>query len=474
MLNAFQPLRPFKYQWPAVFGLSFLGKLFKEAALDLNFARTKTLDSRITFTRASSATYFDADGVMQTAGNNVARFDHDPATGESLGLLVEEARTNAALRSTNEFTTAPWSQGGTAANLTSLWEIPSSEPSPIGEPAALWMEHDEDSKWQGITQDIDLAVTGGNWYTVSVYTKKANRSRLGFRIRNRTGTTRQLEGAFSYDEADWVACDDGTGLVEAINNNHRVHFVQELANDWFRIGISFKPVENDTGFVIRLQPLDTESCASQSTYDGAGVPGLYLAGFQLEAGAFPTSYIPTTDAQVTRAADVAVMTGTNFSDWFSGTAGTFFFDSDYRAIASSNERGIFLSTADAAGSSANIEPYVGAALPQSEKRVIVRYAGSGSASSEGIASTYVPVLQKSRLAISYQADGAWFAANGTEYASFNNVWTTNLGNFNAATRLGIGHQLRSGPTRYFNGTIKRLTYWPTRLPNETLEALTSD
>ena len=44
---------------------------------------------------------------------------------------------------------------------------------------------------------------------------------------------------------------------------------------------------------------------------------------QVEAGAFATSYIPTTSAAVTRAADVAVMTGTNFSDWWNASAGTF-------------------------------------------------------------------------------------------------------------------------------------------------------
>ena len=68
--------------------------------LDLNFAKTKSLlDSRstknlITFSRASTGTYFGANGVLQTAATDVARFDHNPITGESLGLLIEEARTN--------------------------------------------------------------------------------------------------------------------------------------------------------------------------------------------------------------------------------------------------------------------------------------------------------------------------------------------------------------------------------------------
>ena len=62
--------------------------------LDLNFARVKTLDPRITFTRSSGGSYVGADGLIKYAGVNEARFDHDPATGESLGFLVETTRTN--------------------------------------------------------------------------------------------------------------------------------------------------------------------------------------------------------------------------------------------------------------------------------------------------------------------------------------------------------------------------------------------
>ena len=64
------------------------GGIFNTSSLDLQFARTKTLDPRITFTRASSGTYVGSDGLIKTATTNEARFDHNPATGESLGLLV--------------------------------------------------------------------------------------------------------------------------------------------------------------------------------------------------------------------------------------------------------------------------------------------------------------------------------------------------------------------------------------------------
>jgi hypothetical protein len=69
-------------------------------ALNLDFANSKTLDPRITFSRASSATYTDADGLIKVAAAGEARFDHDPITGECRGLLIESARTNLLINST--------------------------------------------------------------------------------------------------------------------------------------------------------------------------------------------------------------------------------------------------------------------------------------------------------------------------------------------------------------------------------------
>jgi K+-transporting ATPase c subunit len=65
-----------------------------EPSLKLDFTNARALDPRITFTRASTATYVGANGLIKTAGVDEPRFDHDPTTGESLGLLIEESRTN--------------------------------------------------------------------------------------------------------------------------------------------------------------------------------------------------------------------------------------------------------------------------------------------------------------------------------------------------------------------------------------------
>ena len=75
------------------------GDIFTLSPASFDFSRTKSKDSRITFYRSSIGTFVSDNGLIQTASADEARFDHDLATSKSLGLLVEEARTNILLKS---------------------------------------------------------------------------------------------------------------------------------------------------------------------------------------------------------------------------------------------------------------------------------------------------------------------------------------------------------------------------------------
>lgn len=83
--------------------------------LDLNFM-LGALDTRVSFSRGSTATYFDATGTLQTAAANSPRFDCDPATHVLKGLLCEESRTNSVRNPRAEGAVA-----GTPGTLPTYW-----------------------------------------------------------------------------------------------------------------------------------------------------------------------------------------------------------------------------------------------------------------------------------------------------------------------------------------------------------------
>src|SRR5580765_3984049 len=77
------------------------------ATLSLDFMSSGNMPAGVTCSRASTATYTDASGVIQPAAINAPRWDYDPVTQALRGLLIEEARTNILTQSTG-FTTWTW------------------------------------------------------------------------------------------------------------------------------------------------------------------------------------------------------------------------------------------------------------------------------------------------------------------------------------------------------------------------------
>lgn len=90
-------------------------------------------------------------------------------------------------------------------------------------------------------------------------------------------------------------------------------------NGFYRCTITAATAANGAAAII----FGTGSADNVNSFTGDTSKGVYFYGLQVELGAFPTSYIPTTTTALTRNADVATITGTNFSGfWNAGVGGT--------------------------------------------------------------------------------------------------------------------------------------------------------
>jgi hypothetical protein len=397
-------------------------------SLDLRFADNKSLvdattgSNLVTFTRASSGTYVDSTGVIQTAATNAPRFDHDPTTGESLGLLVEEQRTNLLIWS-EEFDDAAWTPIGLLAFGSG--STANAIASPNGQITADLLTESTTTGTHQVQQTA--SVTIGQVYTYSVFCKLGPNAvrRIQLLVTNANFTVTPI-ATFDLTTGTVVSAVQGTASITS------------YANGWYRLALNTIAATSTgvNGFHFRL--VDT---GTNNSYTGDGSAGLYLWGAQLEAGAFPTSYIPTTTAAVTRSADVAGITGSNFSSWASSGKGTIYGESigsgplmTLRSVASANNRVQFVIGASAVVFNASI-----------------------------VASSSNTTAVKRVMA--YELNNTNWAYDGS-LAFLDNSCTIPIVEYATIGYVDFGGALRN------NGTISRLTFWPTRLPDSTLQTLT--
>ena len=266
--------------------------------LNLDFANSQSLDKRITFSRGSIGTRVNRNGLIETIPANLPRFDFDPISGECKGLLIEESRTNLITYS-DDFGDASWSKSN--INVTTNT---SATTAPDGSNNAEGIIHNLSGS--GIIKTSGTFSVGST-ITVSIFVKKNTSNFFRFEINNTSNVWFNLN----------------TGVVATTNGSGNALYSSSLIipypNGWYRCVATFTTTTITSTSVGLYFTITT----GNSSYIGNSG---YLWGAQVEAGAFPTSYIPTIASTVTRSADNADMTGTNFSSWYNQTEGTFFYN----------------------------------------------------------------------------------------------------------------------------------------------------
>jgi hypothetical protein len=393
-------------------------------SLSFNFAAMPALDPKITFTRASTGTFFDSAGVLTSAANNAPRFDYNPSTLAARGLLIEEARTNLVLQSENFATT--WGQSGSPTVSTNTTVAPDNTTTGDTIGSTVTASY----VFQSIT------FTGDGTKAFSIFIKQGTSTVNRLFVRDTTaGINRGLT------DVTWTV-----GVPSVVVTNGSLLSLTQLSNGWYRVQVAVDSVVAANSNQLRIQP---------DTATGTGT--VILWGAQLENGAFPTSYIPTTVAQVTRNADLASVN--TLSPWFNATEGTLFAEfSVYTSIGSKAIAGITDGTTNN-----RIQFFASAADPYN---VSPRLVSGGVATNPSPAgSVTVGSTGKAALAYAIGTNQGGISVNGSAVNQ-----SSPASAFGSVTQLELGKG--SGLTQT-NGYLRRITYYPRRLSNAELVSITS-
>lgn len=413
-----------------------------------DFAGEKTLNNgtgpAITFTRASGGTYFDSNGVLQTASNDVPRFDHNPATGASRGLLIEEARTNSVRNSQ-----AGGAVAGTSGTMPTNW---SSTVSPAG-----------------LTREIVGTGTSNGMSYVDIRYSGTATSSGGFGI-----FFEQALATTTTTGSTWTTsfyCALVAGSVSNINGIQAgVYFGDTVAQlEFYRSAniagsmtsslrrFSQTATAANAG-TTRVAPLLEVSYGNTQVIDFT----LRIAAPQLEQGAFPTSYIPTTNAAATRSADSAVVTP--ISSFYNQAEGTLFAEASRPQVAKNVTFMAFIDGANANNVSA-LE--TGVAVPTQQR---FQVAASGTALAQLLYSAAGAANTVYKMVGTYAANDFIAAQNGV-LTSPDTSGTTPT----TMTRLSVGLSTTDTNAGYGNSAVhlRKIAYYPKRLSNTLLQQLTT-
>jgi len=403
-----------------------------EPSLKLDFANARALDPRITFTRASRATYVGRDGLIKTAGEDEPRFDHDPATGESLGLLIEGS-------SNNQY---KYSDGGPIASTgnTTLTSNTTLTADPAGGNSA---------------SRIDRNLGGYAYQSINNSIGNSTIKTLSFWIKDNGSVNEAQVGTDGAGGRIYVNVDFSTSPPSLDWNSNNTNAIEqsldikEYPNGWYRVAMTFAGTQTP----------------GYQEFQFMGVPDAdyFIYGVQLELGTRATSYIPTAGATVTRAVEYGY---TSNMDFYNQSEGSVF--SEVSLLDVGNTTGKVIWSFNQAGGfgegiymvNENGSPNLAFNLFDGGSNL----AGKGT--TDITTGTYYKTIYS-------------FETNNVNLGYYGNIGTDDTSaTLPTIERLVIGNNAWGGLTGGSNGAnsgnchIKSFTYYPKRLTNTQLQTLT--
>jgi hypothetical protein len=370
---------------------------------------------------------------------NIPRLDYSNGTCPS--LLVEPQRTNAVTYS-EFFSTA------NGYNYQNASQSGSSIVSPSGLLAYGITSTTSANDFHRYYKTLG-GRTGVN--TTTIFAKKGTSRYLGLGI-NQNGSTGN-NNVVVFDLQNGVIASNTYGVTASI---------EDFGNGWYRLVHTFNYGTGGTYADICVHNTGTSTYTINAfqTFDSPSSPTtIYVWGLQMEVGSYSTSYIPTTSASVTRNADVISKTG--ISSLIGQTEGVFYVEM----------------TCDFKNPNGAIPFYVRGGITEAyNESTYIQMSGSGFtvavynnfALQAALTSGTYTDGQLVKIAFAYKANDFVLYVNGVQTDS------DNSGTPSASMDgLDLGTYFAAASTFQYDGSIKAVALWPTRLTNTQLQSLTT-
>ena len=370
--------------------------------------------------------YDQPDGTLQLFNHpiNKPRIEYD-AEGNCLGLLVEEGRTNLVTQS--EF-----ASGFLHYHITLTRNQTASPDTNINAgsavPTAVNTEH---------YLECVLSSPSSGTYTQSVFVKANGYSKVALTPVH-IGADQGATSTARFDLTEGTSTQIGSA----------VPYISNLGNGWYRIAITYTATGTVTNHRFRVQVL---SDSYGSVWQANGADGIYVYGAQLETGSFPTSYIPTSGSAVTRSADVASLAVSEFG-----------YNQDQGTVVMERR---FLSNDVSSNSGTDLWEDGTNKISLRKAAYLINVNGAGQANS-GYGSP-IDYVSFHKIGLAFKPNSVIGSTSGGLSAE-----DTSAAIPNAVNTIQL-NRVDTNASFHINGHIKSIQYYPLRLSNAQLQALTS-
>lgn len=271
---------------------------FTAATTTLTLGSTSGSGTVVVRRTPSDSTYL----ATTSAARYALPFEWD-SSGNLLGLLVEEARTNLATYS-ESFDNVVWSE----QSIDTIVSGSTNAPDGLSSAEVLVATSGTAAH---IVYRMHVLLSGTK-YAWSIYVKKNTHRYVAIALEGDVANN-YATAVFDLDGGGVVATQTGvgssSGTIETTSQTN-------IGNGWYRL-VLVASINSVTVYpwigLAGAATGNTLSSTGEISVSATGTESVYLWGAQLEAGSFATSYTPTFGATVTRAADQLSLATSLFS-----------------------------------------------------------------------------------------------------------------------------------------------------------------